>query len=83
MEEVCYFINWDIPNWSWALQFLDDNKHIEFHGNKVLEIRAGYGGLSFWAALNGADVICSGIDGPSEIVLVMTLKELCMEYMIC
>ena len=63
------FIDWDMPNWNRALQFLDDHKHTEFHGKKVLEIGAGSGGLSFWAALNGAEVICSDINEPSEVVI--------------
>jgi len=68
------FIDWDIPNWSRALQFLDDNKYIEFNGKKVLEIGAGYGGLSLWAALNGADVICSDLNFPSKSILDMVDK---------
>ena len=34
-----------------------------------MEIGAGDGGLSLWAALKGARVICSDIDGPSEFAI--------------
>ena len=60
-------LDWDIPNWSRALTFLDKHKQNKFDGKKVLEIGANNGGLSIWAALNGAQVICSDIDGPSEL----------------
>ena len=68
------FIDWDIPNWSRALQYLDKHRHTEFYGKKVLEIGSGYGGLSFWAASNGAKVLCSDIVAPSEVAINMAKK---------
>ena len=46
--------------------YLDSKKSVSFKGKKVLEIGARDGCLSFWAAIKGANVMCSDIKGPSE-----------------
>ena len=61
------FINWDVPNWERALIFLDSKKSVSFKDKKVLEIGARDGDLSLWAAIKGAHVICSDINGPSQV----------------
>jgi len=60
------FIDWDVPNWARALMYLDSKKSVSFKDKKVLEIGARDGDLSLWAAIKGANVICSDIIGPSE-----------------
>ena len=78
-------LDWDIPNWSRALTFLDKHKQNKFDGKKVLEIGANNGTLSVWAAINGAQVICSDIDGPSEFaekrINQLKLKNVDFEYL--
>jgi len=61
------FIDWDVPNWVRALMYLDSKKSVSFKDKKVLEIGARDGYLSLWAAIKGAHVICSDINGPSEV----------------
>ena len=60
-------ITWDIFNWARALNYLDTEKSKQFKNSRVLEIGADNGGLSFWAAVNGAFVVCSDLNGPSAI----------------
>lgn len=58
-------IEWDIVNWSKALQFWDSEK-INYEGKKVLEIGSRGGGISLWFALKGSKVICSDLNGPKD-----------------
>ena len=60
-------ITWVIFNWARALNYLDTEKSKQFKNSRVLEIGADNGGLSFWAAVNGAFVVCSDLNGPSAI----------------
>ena len=78
------YIDWDNPNWSRALAFLDTYKQNDFDGKIVLEIGARNGDLSIWAALNGAQVICSDIEEPSEFAnkKINQLKLTNVEYMV-
>src|SRR5687767_12165592 len=59
------FIEWDVRNWSSALDFwrLHTSKNIATCS--ALELGSRHGGLSLWLALQGARVIASDIDGPS------------------
>ena len=66
LNDYSNFIAWDVPNWSRALRYLDSKKSVSFKDKKVLEIGAGDAYLSLWAAIKGANVICSDIIGPSE-----------------
>lgn len=52
---------WDVRNWKNSYLFWQKEIGNKIKGKKVLEIGAGNGGLSLWAALNGADVTCSDI----------------------
>jgi len=62
-------IEWDVVNWSKALEFWI--KYLKVLGinlkdKKVLDIGSRNGGLSLWAAINGAKVVCSDLDEPTD-----------------
>ncbi len=59
-------IEWDIPNWSVALQYWERNTQYDFSSIDALEIGSRHGGLALWAALHGAKVLCTDLEGPSE-----------------
>ena len=50
---------WDIVNWSTALQYWKDHLRVRLAGASALEIGAHDGGLSLWLAMQGANAICS------------------------
>ncbi|NRN30796.1 class I SAM-dependent methyltransferase [Photorhabdus heterorhabditis] len=59
-------IEWDISSWSKCLCFWLSKGKIDLENARVLEIGSRNGGLSLWAALNGAKVICSDLGGPNK-----------------
>ncbi|MEJ6981359.1 class I SAM-dependent methyltransferase [Pedobacter sp. P351] len=59
-------INWDISNWSKALDYWEKNIPLEDKKYKCLELGASCGGLSLWLALNRNKVICSDVQGPHK-----------------
>jgi SAM-dependent methyltransferase len=67
---VTDIIEWDIRNWSVALDFW--RKHSAHHLSDCLALEVGSrnGGLSLWMALNGARVICSDLRGPAEAAIL-------------
>ena len=58
-------IEWDIINWGKAINFFGVAS-IEYTGKKVLDIGSRNGGLSLYFALQGADVVCSDLNGPTN-----------------
>ncbi|MEQ2016314.1 class I SAM-dependent methyltransferase [Photorhabdus bodei] len=62
-------IEWDIYNWSHALKYWQDNSSLELKSANILEIGSENGGLSLWAALNGANVLCTDLNGPTPKTL--------------
>ena len=63
-HDISEFIEWDVRNWSAALEFWKANSSINLAGCSALEIGSDYGGLSLWLASEGANVICSDVNGP-------------------
>jgi len=59
-------MEWDVRNWSLAGNFWMSNKALDVSRSKVLDIGARNGGLSLFLLLNGAEVTCSDLDGPTE-----------------
>ncbi|WP_032115453.1 methyltransferase domain-containing protein [Candidatus Arsenophonus nilaparvatae] len=59
-------IEWDVNNWKECLSYWTKNSHIDINNSSVLELGGRNGGLSLWAAMNGANVICSDKDGPTN-----------------
>lgn len=60
------FIEWDVRNWSAALDFWQAHAAQPLAGASVLEIGCGSGGISLWLASQGARVTCSDIHGPQQ-----------------
>jgi len=60
------FVEWDVRNWSVALDFWLANSTQRLAGCSALEIGGRNGGLSLWLALQGARVIYSDVNGPTE-----------------
>ena len=57
------FVEWDVRNWSAALDFWRANSGKRLAECRVLEIGADYGGLSLWLASQGARVVSSDLYG--------------------
>src|SRR5438552_18950158 len=60
------FIQWDVRNWSVALDCWRQYCSQDLSSCKALEIGSHTGGLSLWMALHGARVTCSDLAGPPE-----------------
>lgn len=65
-ELIKIIIEWDVENWSHALQFWSSKSSLDLSTSRVLEIGGRNGGLSLFSALKGATVVCSDITDPSE-----------------
>lgn len=58
-------IEWDVPNWSLALDFWVQVSGLDLQRCRALELGAAHGGLSLWLALSGARVVCTDLRGPT------------------
>jgi SAM-dependent methyltransferase len=58
------FIEWDIRNWSAALDFWLAHTSLDLRECSALELGSRNGGLSLWMALQGARVVCSDVQRP-------------------
>lgn len=66
-EEMARYLQWDIRNWSRAVDFWQSNTAGVLPGADVLELGSRDGGLSLWFADQGARrVVCSDLHGPSD-----------------
>src|SRR4051812_39545748 len=59
-------IGWDVVTWSLGLQFWLDRSRIDLDGARVLDVGAGFGGLSLYFAARGATVVCTNVDDPDR-----------------
>ncbi|WP_387467882.1 methyltransferase domain-containing protein [Photorhabdus sp. RM323S] len=59
-------IEWDVNSWSKCLDFWLSKGKVNLENAQALEIGSRNGGLSLWASLNGARVICSDLGGPNK-----------------
>jgi SAM-dependent methyltransferase len=57
------FVEWDLSNWSPALDFWLQSTSLDLSHSLALELGAGLGGLSLWLALKGARVVCTDLKG--------------------
>ena len=57
------FVEWDLANWSPALDFWLQSTSLDLSNTLALELGAGLGGLSLWLALKGARVVCTDLRG--------------------
>jgi SAM-dependent methyltransferase len=60
------FIEWDLRNWSAALNFWLAHTTQNLGTCSALELGSRNGGLSLWMAVQGARVVSSDVEGPSE-----------------
>ena len=60
------YIEWDVRNWSATIDFWRGHSTRSLAGASALEIGSRHGGLSLWLATQGAKVVCSDLNGPSE-----------------
>jgi len=65
--DVSQFIEWDVRNWSSALDFWSSHTTQDISSCLALELGSRKGGLSLWMALQGAQVSCSDIESPAPI----------------
>src|SRR5215813_2521070 len=63
--DLAEFIEWDIRNWSAALDFWLTHTTQNIPGCSALELGSRNGGLSLWMALQGAHVISSDLESPT------------------
>lgn len=68
-DELSKYVEWDVKNWSVALDFWHANSAKKLSESRVLEIGGGFGGLSLWFAKQGAHVVCSDFQGVSQIAV--------------
>ena len=59
-------IEWDIANWSKAIDYWENNTNLNSEKLNCLELGGRRGGLSLWLALKGHQVICSDLESPKE-----------------
>ena len=59
-------IEWDVVNWSKALQFWDTSATVKKGGLTCLELGSRGGGLSLWLASQGNTVVCSDYLNPQK-----------------
>jgi SAM-dependent methyltransferase len=68
-------IEWDVKNWSAALDYWVKKSIQNISNCTALEIGSRNGGLSLWLAMQGCKVICSDLAGPTD-----KAKELHQRY---
>jgi SAM-dependent methyltransferase len=62
-------IEWDVPNWSRALPFWLNQTKLNLSSTFALEIGSRHGGISLWAALQGMQIVCSDLNGPTFMAI--------------
>jgi SAM-dependent methyltransferase len=60
-SSLAEFVEWDLANWSPALDFWLQSTSLDLSNSLALELGAGLGGLSLWLALKGARVVCTDL----------------------
>jgi 2-polyprenyl-3-methyl-5-hydroxy-6-metoxy-1,4-benzoquinol methylase len=66
MELIKDIIEWDIVNWSKAIDYWESHIILEDKNYKCLELGGRRGGLSLWLALKNNHVICSDLYNPKD-----------------
>lgn len=73
-------IEWDIKNWSKALQFWFKNSNITQGHLNCLELGGRRGGPSLWLAMHGNHVLCSDLESPEDQAKPLHQKYKCDEF---
>ena len=68
-KKISDIIEWDVVNWSRALDFWEKNTQLDLTTASGIELGSRHGGLSLWLALKGAHVKCTDLDGPTELAV--------------
>ena len=76
-EPLSDIIDWDIANWSKAINYWEGVVNLKNKNYNCLELGGRKGGLSLWLALNGNNVICSDLENPKEIAFDIHQKYDC------
>lgn len=76
-ETLQDIIDWDIVNWSKAIDYWEKNIDLNNKNFKCLEIGGRKGGLSLWLALKGNNVICSDLESPEKYAYEVHKKYKC------
>src|SRR5689334_13207980 len=63
------FIEWDVRNWSVALNFWLAHTTQNISTSSALELGSRNGGLSLWIALQGAHVVSSDVELPDQTAM--------------
>ena len=67
-ERLHDYLGWDIDTWKHALTYWDKVlAHESLSNKRALELGARDGGLSLYLADKGMDVVCSDLEGPSQL----------------
>jgi len=66
--DLAEFVEWDVRNWSAALDFWSTHTELDLSRCSALELGSRNGGLSLWLALQGARVVCSDVQAPGPAV---------------
>lgn len=70
---------WDIVNWSKAIDFWTEEVDITSHNLTCLELGGRRGGLSLWLAVNNNTVICSDLESPKTHASELHTKYNCTD----
>ncbi|MEH7235756.1 class I SAM-dependent methyltransferase [Bacillus sp. JJ1562] len=73
-EMVHDIIEWDVENWRHSLDYWLQQSTLNLLNSRGLEIGSRNGGLSLWLAHHGCNVICSDVNGPTELAMEKHIK---------
>jgi len=76
-ETIEDIVEWDVKNWSKALEYWMSESNIKMGNNHCLELGGRGGGMSLWLALNGNEVICSDVESPEPYASKLHAKYNC------
>jgi len=65
-SNIAEFVEWDVRNWSTALDFWLAHTTQTIRACSALELGSRNGGLSLWMALQGASIVSSDVELPTE-----------------
>ncbi len=78
-ELIKDIVEWDVLNWSKAIDFWSDEIDIKTNHLTCLELGGRKGGLSLWLAMSDNTVICSDIESPKEYAIALHTKHNCTD----
>jgi SAM-dependent methyltransferase len=68
-------VEWDVSNWSSALEFWSSHTTLDLSRARALELGARNGGLSLWLASLGARIVATDIGPPNETAVALHEKH--------